>query len=720
MRLSVRNVCLALGLVGAAVLVAAGPARAQQPDTARAAPADSLVAPAGDSLAGPADPPAPRRREGRAQDRPERVRPAALPPAVYGRPVVDSLPARLPRAGLEHFLAERPGSFLYDLGAVGWPHGWAVDGLAPHRARLWLDGRPYTDPLTGRPRYDLLPPSFLKPPRVGADPGGAAVGVHVDWRDYLVRVPITEIRFQRDSNGLQAAEVAHSQQRRFDLFGVPGIFQATAGYGGRATGGAYTGSDLRRERRLWARLRYRTDDWSLAISDFSARHRLGTHGGVVPPVDGVFRSVYALPLAESSVNNPEAQRLTYRNDLTARLQVPLFGPLLPGRQPPTTLTGTWIVNTFSFDPDYPSRPDTTWAVRTQGLHAAARQRLRVGGHALTLGAAANTRSADRSNVGPVTGRRWRAHLYARDSLGLPGGAALELDAGWHAGSGGTHPSARARLEGRAGGLGVFAEASLSGQALAWLDDAGWPVGDGPGFVRPLEGDAPGPRELVGRASAGLSLSAGTVDLSLRGVASEVRRPVERYAVTPETGRPPAVTDTFAVRRARAPFRRVGATATLGWRRDARRGIYLRGRATAQRLLTRGRSTLHRRVARTLPNLAGRLRLGARFVFFEDLITDLYVQARGWSAMNSRWFHPPTGLFVVPPAASPVPDRPGTAVGPSGTVDVHAEAILFGAKLFFTFENVQAGTELQPGVFTVPVYPLPGRAFRFGVHWPIFN
>jgi hypothetical protein len=90
-------------------------------------------------------------------------------------------------------------------------------------------------------------------------------------------------------------------------------------------------------------------------------------------------------------------------------------------------------------------------------------------------------------------------------------------------------------------------------------------------------------------------------------------------------------------------------------------------------------------------------------------------------MNSRWFHPATGRLVVPPRPSPVPG-PGAPpkVGPSGTVDVHAEAQLRDATLFFTFQNVQAGTQLQPGTFVVPVYPLPPQQFRFGVFWPIFD
>jgi hypothetical protein len=70
------------------------------------------------------------------------------------------------------------------------------------------------------------------------------------------------------------------------------------------------------------------------------------------------------------------------------------------------------------------------------------------------------------------------------------------------------------------------------------------------------------------------------------------------------------------------------------------------------------------------------------------------------------------------------------VGPNGTIAVHADIKLRGATLFFALENAQVSfaapgsferqATLQPGTFTVPVYPLPARQFRFGVHWPIFD
>jgi hypothetical protein len=236
------------------------------------------------------------------------------------------------------------------------------------------------------------------------------------------------------------------------------------------------------------------------------------------------------------------------------------------------------------------------------------------------------------------------------------------------------------------------------------------------FVQPLEDGPSGVARSLVKGKVGVEASFGSVEVGVEGFAHHIRNAVDLYAVGGDTTQAAQV----AARRTPSPVYRAGATLSLGWRRGARRGLYLRGSATAQRTLNADASRLHARLSRTLPLVHGSARLGARFVFFQDLVTDLFVQARGWSTMNSRWFHPPTGRFAVPPLDAPIPPVPGQQLGPSGTVDVHAETRLRGATLFFTFENIQAGTGVQPGTFVVPVYPLPARQFRFGVYWPIFN
>jgi hypothetical protein len=650
--------------------------------------------------------------------------PQTLPALGTGRPVIDSLPARTPHAGIEHVLAQQPGSFLYDLGAVGWPHGWSPADLGPHRSQLWINGHPYNSPLTGRARFDLLPSSFLQAPRTGVDPGGAAVGVHTAWREYDQLRPITELRFRRDSNGQSAIEVGHSQKHRLSLFGAPGILQASIGYGGRATEGFYAGDDLRRERRLWGRLRYQRDDWAVEITDLSSRRRIGAHSGVVPPDGQPFATIYRLPFCGACSQNPGASRRTFRNDLTARLRA----PLVPGLDAPTDVSITWTSNTFDFspntgDPFSTGGTDTTWSVVMNGGHGRVQQSLRLGGHALTLGAQGSLWRVERSNIAPVDGRRWAAHAFARDSVTV-GRHRLTLDAGWHATSTQQYPSAAVEWTRPTGAVEWSASLSASGQRLSWFSTDGFP-----GFVRPLSDETSAPVGRVLRGRVGLTYRTGPLDLSVTGFAHQIREAVDLYAPAPDARAAP--TDSVVARRTSTPVRRVGATVTGGWRRGVARGLYATGTGTALRTLNAEASPLHTRLARTLPTLYGRGRIGVRFVFFQDLTTDLYVQARGWTQMSSRWFHPPTGRLVVPPATNVVPSRgPQFRPGPNGTVDIHAEIKLRGATLFFAMENVQSSfapqgsserqATLTPGTFVVPVYPLPARQFRFGVHWPIFD
>ena len=123
---------------------------------------------------------------------------------------------------------------------------------------------------------------------------------------------------------------------------------------------------------------------------------------------------------------------------------------------------------------------------------------------------------------------------------------------------------------------------------------------------------------------------------------------------------------------------------------------------------------HRRIAGTLPAAFARGRLGARMLLFRgDLDLDLYLQGRAWTTMRSRDLQPQTGLLVVPLASA-------RTFGPSGLLDVVAEAGVRGATLFFAYENALSGTALMPGTLLVPDYPYPAQRFRFGVYWPIRN
>ena len=202
-------------------------------------------------------------------------------------------------------------------------------------------------------------------------------------------------------------------------------------------------------------------------------------------------------------------------------------------------------------------------------------------------------------------------------------------------------------------------------------------------------------------------------MRLTGFAHEIQRPIDLYAAD--------TADVLDVRVNETPFRRAGATVALGWREDARAGLYASVHGTAVQFLQPEQDSLSSRVAETLPRAFGQGRLGARFVAFEgDLNADLYVKGRAWTRFRSRQFHPPTGLLAVPPVDAPVLEGTPQFFGPGGTMDVGLEAGIREATLFFTMENVLSGTPVQPGTLIVPVYPLPERRFRFGVFWPILN
>jgi hypothetical protein len=296
-----------------------------------------------------------------------------------------------------------------------------------------------------------------------------------------------------------------------------------------------------------------------------------------------------------------------------------------------------------------------------------------------------------------------------------------LNVGGHLTSQQRYPSVTARVRHPAGPVRLSASVTATGQRSAWIEDDGFAS-----HVQPLSTERGGIADRVLAGTVGARAQFGPFNAGVTGFAHRIQNAVDLYAAPPEEAVTPeesdlrALTDAVAARRTSSPVQRVGATASLGWREDARRGLYATGHGTLLQTLNADASRLHTRLARTLPTAFGRARLGARFVLFNDLTTDLYVQGRGWGVMNSRWFHPPTGRLVVPPRTSSLPTTSRGRIGPSGTVDVRAEVQFRSATLFFTFQNVQAGTQLQPGTFVTPVYPLPPQQFRFGVFWPIFN
>lgn len=671
------------------VICAAGlapPAAAQVPDSVRA---DTTVTDTVRADTTQPGPPSPAQRPGQRAQRDTLVSPLPFLELSRGVPTLDVLPARHPAPDVARLLAPVPGSFLFDLGANGWPHGWSWQGLEPQRAALLFDGHPYDDPVTGRPRFDLLPPAFLSVPRVGTDQLGGPVGVYTQPRAYDAERPLTDLRYRRDNTSVQSIAAVHAQQRYITPLGRPSLLQIVGGFYGRGGENEYPNSDIERERRLLGRLHLRGAAWSLTLRNLHSRRKIGAHGGVQPQ-GGFFPTVYNRTIA--TVRLSSARRQTIRNDLALTVRA----PLLPGLEAPTVLSANWTAQTFRYyDPD-------TLQAKTNRFSGYVRQDATLGPHTVRAEVRATLDRLRETNAWSDQATRRRVHATVRDSIGL-GSTSFVLDGGLHASDRQTYPSAAVQATHQQGRIRIFAEGRLAGQPIAWIETAGF--GE---TVRPLD-RVPTGRVVYGQL--GVAMTLGTVDLHLTGFAHEVRDPVDLYATS--------APDVLAARVSDVPFRRAGVTLAAAWRQDARAGLYASLQGTGLQFINASDAAESARVADTLPQLFGRGRLGARFVAFAgDLNADAYVEGRSWTALRSRQFHPPTGLLAVPPADAPVIEDVPRVFGPSGTMDVTLKAGIREATLFLTFENVLSGTQLQPGVLIVPVYPLPERRFRFGVYWPI--
>ena len=653
------------------------------PDTTQVAADSVAVAPDSvavvpDSLAeAPAPPPGP---------------PVGYRRAEPGRAIVDTMLAQSFERDAPGVLAVQPASFVYDFGAFGWPNGWSPYGLNPQRVALLLDGLPFDDLVTGRPRYDLLPFSFLERLRVQAGRYGAAQAVYAQVRPYDVAEPLTELHY-RTGGTLQSIYAMHTQRHRLALFGKTGVMRALFGYGGHAARGEYDGSRLQRMRQLLFRMRYQQPGWSIDVTYFHNRRRLGAHSGVIPrvPYDAIYNRLIA------TVHNPDAQRKTIRDDLslTARAR------LVPGLAEPLTISAFWTAQSFR----YRNPGADTLETRIHRFGARMHQDFQIGPNRLRLLLEGWTDDLRRGNAFAEAGglSRSQVHVTLRDSLRL-GRLAVNAEGGLHVTDHATFFSGAVGLTQRIGSAaGVFAEAWHAGQSISWIEEYGFGR-----FVDPVD-EVPDGR--VSQARAGVRLRAGAFDLSIFGFVHEATSPLDFYSVGE---------DSVEARVADAPFRRAGAGGDLGWRRNARRGFYLTAQPSFVHFLDPDASARHARAETALPEFFAQGRLGARYTLFRgDLDLDLSLRGRFWTELRSRTMHAPTGLLVLP---GPDDDLyPASGFLPaSGTLDVVIEAGLRTATLFLAYDNVLSGTQLIAGNQVVPIYPLPERRLRFGVFWPIKN
>ena len=591
------------------------------------------------------------------------------------------LPVVTPVLDASHVLANVPGTFLYDLGPSGWPHGWSPDGLDPASVGLTAMGLSWNDPISGRPRFDMLPIEFFQPLDLGADERGHAVGVEADLRPYDAPRPATELRYRKGPAGLQAIAATHAQRRQLTLLGGAGDLNVLAGYGGRASQGEYPGSRLRRERRVLGRVSFDRETWRIQLLDLHSRHQVGAHGGVLPQPGQGLESVY--DRFGARVENERATRRTVRNDLVATIELP---PLLPEFRP--RIRAFWTAQSFR----YRDVADTL-SVDSDRIGAQFETALPVGVFSPDLVVSVES---DRHALSWRDERvgRLMVHASGTDTLRL-GPLLVSARAGLHK----THRTTSALAVGarfERGGAIIFAHVSRGVDEPALLQTHGL-GGRVTASDRAFE---------VGTSVArlGARWNRGALSVGLTGFAN---RTSNELTLLPGGG------DTLRVHALVEAVQRLGAVAELGLRAHARRGWYvsLSGTYVAA---SGGGEQFESDVAEALPTLFGTGRGGLRYVLFRgDLDLHVYLEARAWSVFRSRVLHPPTGLLVLPASDNPL-------VGPSSTLSLYVEAGVRDATIFVAWENLAAGTDLMDGTMLVPIYPLPERGFRFGVYWPILD
>ncbi|WP_397546390.1 putative porin [Rhodothermus marinus] len=612
------------------------------------------------------------------------------PPVGFGRTlrgeaVSDTLPARLPLLHVTDLLGRQPGTFTYAFRLLGWPEGWSPDGLPPHLIGLRLDGRPFEDPVTGRPAYELLPLFFLMPIHTGAAVDGAPEAIYAELRPYGAPRPLTELRYRTGGDGLQSIMALHVQNRRLALGGRPGLLQLLFGYGGHAMQGAYPGSRLRRGRQVLVRLRYQQRDWALELMNLHNRAQVGAHGGVLPHPGGAFETIYE-PFG-ATVRYPYARRQTIRNDLslTLRTRTGLSAA-------PLTASVYWTAQTFRY-----RNPELdTLTAKTNRYGFLLEQPL--GGVTWRLeGRWDRLRQLDAWPATSIAGQgRTQLRLLAADTLRWrTWRLALQGQVFRRGGRSGLDGALTLTRTG--GRLRPVLHLSLHHPEVPRVFRAGWG-----GLLQPCAGCRGG---RIVRVRLGVQHEAEPFTWRLEGFAARLEAVPDLYAV--------GAGDTVQVQVLSRPLVQGGLTFGLGWRRTVRRGLYAEGHVTTFRTHNSGASTGHRRQAGALPAWMVQVRLGARMLLFQELDTDVYLLGRYWTSFRSRQLHAPTGLLALPE-----PDA--RRFGPSGTLDLYVEAGLRTAKLFLVWENLTSGTALQPGVLLVPVYPLPARRLRFGVYWPIWD
>ena len=589
------------------------------------------------------------------------------------------LPIQALNTDLSIHMGQDPGVFAYTFDAAGWPNGLSAWGRDPNHTRLLWEGRSVDDLLTGRPRFDMVPVAFLAS---AAWTKGGDVDVRSD--SLPMPSPVTRVRYESAGDGLQSVKALHVQNRIFRTSDSTSVrLQTVFGYAGAGAQGEYDGTRLQRAREITARVGLTGHRWSAWVQDVASRRAVGAHAGV-EPFTSDYESIYQR--LGAVVSDPTARRRTVRNDLELGGSTSLHGWNGTLRAVRTSQTLDFEGSTLS------ARAWTTrWQLLTAltadhgpGLLTLDAQVLRDTG----FGGSAWGSEPEKRTFGAVTARYSKEQVWSLET----GIREDTYHSWWHANASGTLDRDLLSID----GLVV-----RSARRITLLEMAGFGAG-----IEGISAQNSPPLQayLLARAGAQLNSEAWT----LRFEGSHLS---EQDAIVHQMGsaHPDLDSSVMSGRRTRST-----ASLSLGWRNDGRHGMYAHTAASRTFTSRPDDSALSLLWESSMPEQWASVRLGWRDLLFRgDLDLDLFIRARLWDSMNGLRLHTPTGLLVLPQDAS-VP------VDGNWLVDVIAEGDVRGATMFFAYENMFSGTNLQVGNLIIPDYPLPRQRIRFGVYWPIAN
>ncbi|MEL6702778.1 MAG: hypothetical protein AAFP15_00630 [Bacteroidota bacterium] len=625
------------------------------------------------------------------------------PGVVFGE-----VPATQPGLSVLPLLAEAhadlDGAFVYDLGEPGWPHGLSFAGRAPRRAALTLDGAPVADLVTGRPRYDLLPLDVLG--RLSREPAalGAPAATHSALRPLDAPVARTELRYLTGQEGVQFIGATHAQTRRPDFVGRDGRLGMLFHVAGVGTGGFYDGSEVGGYRVL-ARATVNRPRWALAVTEYRTRIEASARGAVTP--NAALYNPFSATIADGTATRVDLVHL-----LSARLR--LDAGLLPA---PVAVTAFRLAQTARYTPTtgFVGSPDDVFQVEAQRLGVALVQPLPLGSHRLAIRATAWRDAAlDSTSAAlmPTSEARSFAHVALTDSTVL-GGAAVRLGAGLDVTPEGTFASGYAEVERAVGPVRLDARVRYGGTGYGRAEVGGYGP-DSTGGVA-LRADDLGGDERTTQASLGGQVDLGAFRIGVRGTAVLQQNTRLLLADSPEAGGADEGGATFGT--LPGTLQRTIGTATLAFRPDARRGVYATTTASVQQgtYSGEGSTSVAIRALAALPDAWGHAQAGFRALDVFDGVLDLDIALRGrvWTSFASRTYHPPSGLFPIPSAATI--DAPT-----SGTLGlVLLTRLQKRASVYLVYENALA-ERAYAGTFVVPTYPFAPHHLRFGVFWTLFG